>query len=112
MIKCTQPGCTGTIVDGYCDVCGSPGPANHPADVAPATAASAASSDTVIPQATTADLEGTPCTQPGCTGTIIDGYCDVCGTPAAAVPAAVSGDDQAPLSTSAPASAMTGGSSQ
>ncbi len=23
---CTQPGCTGTIVDGYCDVCGSPGP--------------------------------------------------------------------------------------
>jgi serine/threonine-protein kinase PknG len=26
---CTQPGCTGTIVDGYCDVCGSP--ANAPA---------------------------------------------------------------------------------
>ncbi|HEY8721784.1 serine/threonine-protein kinase [Pengzhenrongella sp.] len=24
-IACTQPGCTGTIVDGYCDVCGSPG---------------------------------------------------------------------------------------
>jgi len=23
------------------------------------------------------------CTQPGCTGTILDGYCDVCGTPAA-----------------------------
>ena len=22
--QCTQPGCTGTIVDGYCDVCGSP----------------------------------------------------------------------------------------
>ena len=21
-MKCTQPGCTGTIVDGYCDVCG------------------------------------------------------------------------------------------
>ena len=24
-MKCTQPGCTGSIVDGYCDVCGSPG---------------------------------------------------------------------------------------
>src|SRR5918998_1736281 len=23
-VRCTQPGCTGTIVDGYCDVCGSP----------------------------------------------------------------------------------------
>ncbi len=21
-MKCTQPGCSGTIVDGYCDVCG------------------------------------------------------------------------------------------
>ncbi|MFT4166245.1 MAG: tetratricopeptide repeat protein [Microlunatus sp.] len=26
-MRCTQPGCTGSIVDGYCDVCGSPGPA-------------------------------------------------------------------------------------
>jgi serine/threonine-protein kinase PknG len=25
-IACTQPGCTGTILDGYCDVCGSPAP--------------------------------------------------------------------------------------
>ena len=24
-IACGQPGCTGTILDGYCDVCGSPG---------------------------------------------------------------------------------------
>jgi hypothetical protein len=24
MTACTQPGCTGRIVDGYCDVCGSP----------------------------------------------------------------------------------------
>ena len=23
----------------------------------------------------------TPCTQPGCTGKIEDGYCDVCGLP-------------------------------
>jgi len=26
MTRCSQPGCPGTIVDGYCDVCGSPGP--------------------------------------------------------------------------------------
>src|SRR5215218_10532296 len=24
MMACTQPGCTGTIIDDYCDVCGSP----------------------------------------------------------------------------------------
>ena len=24
--RCTQPGCSGTVVDGYCDVCGSPAP--------------------------------------------------------------------------------------
>jgi len=24
-IACTQPGCTGSILDGYCDICGSPG---------------------------------------------------------------------------------------
>jgi serine/threonine-protein kinase PknG len=23
-VRCEQPGCTGTIVDGYCDVCGMP----------------------------------------------------------------------------------------
>jgi hypothetical protein len=28
----------------------------------------------------------TACTQPGCTGMIADGYCDVCGSPADAVP--------------------------
>jgi hypothetical protein len=28
----------------------------------------------------------TACTQPGCAGTIIDGYCDVCGSPASAAP--------------------------
>ncbi len=38
-IACTQPGCTGTILDGYCDVCGSPqGSAGAP-DLSAATAA-------------------------------------------------------------------------
>ena len=30
------------------------------------------------------------CAQPGCTGNISDGYCDVCGLAANSVPAAVS----------------------
>ena len=33
----------------------------------------------------------TTCTQPGCTGTILDGYCDVCWSPAGAAPPAVAG---------------------
>jgi len=35
-MTCTQPGCTGTIVDGYCDICGSPpgaAPATDPSPV-------------------------------------------------------------------------------
>jgi serine/threonine-protein kinase PknG len=60
------------------------------------------------------------CTQPGCTGTIEDGYCDVCGAPAAApalVPAAsVPGAATSPIgSTTAPAgggSARVGSASQ
>jgi hypothetical protein len=98
MTACTQPGCTGAIVDGYCDVCGSP------ASAVPFVAAGAAASP-----GSPAPVEGpglsavggeaggsspdpkdeglhTACTQPGCTGTIVDGYCDVCGSPANAVP--------------------------
>jgi serine/threonine-protein kinase PknG len=36
--RCTQPGCTGTIEDGYCDVCGSPAPV---AGTGPGSAATA-----------------------------------------------------------------------
>ena len=45
MTACTQPGCTGTIVDGYCDVCGSPGPAatGHAAHGCPGARPGAAS---------------------------------------------------------------------
>jgi serine/threonine-protein kinase PknG len=57
-------------------------------------------------------LDGSPCTQPGCTGTIVDGYCDVCGSPAAAPDSQSPGDDQAPLATAAPVSTSTGGSSR
>ena len=37
-VPCTQPGCTGTILDGYCDVCGSPAAADAAPDVSVATA--------------------------------------------------------------------------
>jgi serine/threonine-protein kinase PknG len=73
-VKCRQPGCTGTIVDGYCDVCGLP-----PADASAAAGAPSAAAGAAPPVA-----DGTKCQQPGCTGTIVDGYCDVCGTPAGA----------------------------
>ena len=101
MTRCTQPGCPGTIVDGYCDVCGSPGPVS---------ASPAAQSAARAPDAPTPDSSGRRCTQPGCPGTIVDGYCDVCGSPAAATgePAA---DDQSPMSAGGAVSAVTGGSS-
>ncbi len=40
-VSCTQPGCTGTIEDGYCDVCGAPSPVAAP--LGPPTAAGVAS---------------------------------------------------------------------
>lgn len=35
-VTCNQPGCTGTVVDGYCDVCGTPGDASPGATTASA----------------------------------------------------------------------------
>jgi serine/threonine-protein kinase PknG len=101
-MRCTQPGCTGTIVDGYCDVCGNPGPA------IPSPADSAA----VGPTDVAPDSDGAPCTQPGCTGTIVDGYCDVCGTPAQVPAIQSTAADKAPVSAGTPASAITSGSSR
>jgi serine/threonine-protein kinase PknG len=52
------------------------------------------------------------CTQPGCTGTIEDGYCNVCGAPSplAAPAAAVSGTGSAQVGSAQVGSARTGGS--
>ena len=70
---CAEPGCTGAVLDGYCDVCGAPGPAS---------VGSADPGDS----STGASIGGgsNRCSQPGCSGTIVDGYCDVCGSPGAA----------------------------
>ena len=40
----------------------------------------------------------TACTQPGCTGRIVDGYCDVCGSPAGAAPFVPAGAAASPAS--------------
>jgi hypothetical protein len=97
MTACTQPGCIGTIVDDYCDVCGSPAgaPPFIPA-VAAASAPSAAPADGPglttgrhrpgFPPAPQNGSLKTACTQPGCIGTIVDDYCNVCGSPAGAPP--------------------------
>ena len=37
--RCTQPGCTGAILDGYCDVCGSPGATSPAQEAEPAAQA-------------------------------------------------------------------------
>jgi len=108
MTACTQPGCTGMIIDEYCDVCGSPAGA-VPFVPAAVSAASPAPADEPGPTAVRGESgfpakpkSGSPvtaCTQPGCTGMIIDDYCDVCGSPAGAVPfvpAAVSAAPPAP----------------
>jgi hypothetical protein len=94
MTACTQPGCTGRIVDCYCDVCGSPGDAEP---FIPAAASASAvtgggpglmavrriSESATRPQVA---AQIAACAQPGCIGTIMDGYCDVCGSPASAAP--------------------------
>ncbi len=93
-MKCQQPGCTGSIQDGYCDVCGM-APASAEATPAPTAAPTGAPA-----------ADGASCTQPGCSGTIEDGYCNVCGTPATASAAPAQAD---PLATST-ASAKTSAS--
>ncbi|MET1008051.1 MAG: hypothetical protein ABWX96_21050, partial [Propionibacteriaceae bacterium] len=84
MTPCTQPGCNGSIVDGYCDVCGSPGAAAASVPASAAPMAQSTRTAPVAPPPPRPRVAGTGpvrCTQPGCTGTIVDGYCDVCGTP-------------------------------
>ena len=78
-MKCEQPGCKGTIVDGYCDVCGMP--PSELATVATAAPKSAGKKAAKALAAKVVAVDGTRCAQPGCSGTIVDGYCNVCGTP-------------------------------
>ncbi|WP_405062006.1 serine/threonine-protein kinase PknG [Kribbella sp. NBC_01505] len=56
-IACQEPGCTGTIVDGYCDVCGTPAPAGA---VSPSAVAGAP--DVVAPDQPDPDPISSPST--------------------------------------------------
>ena len=85
---CTQPGCTGTITDGYCDLCGMAAEPGAAPSAAPATAEAAPAAPSK-PAAPVAD--GGACPQPGCGGTIADGYCDTCGMAADSGPATTTG---------------------
>jgi polyisoprenyl-teichoic acid--peptidoglycan teichoic acid transferase len=73
---CAQAGCVGTIVDSYCDICGSPAPptVEPAAPTKPAQPSAAEAAASIQP--------GAPCAQNGCPGTIVDSYCDICGSPA------------------------------
>jgi serine/threonine-protein kinase PknG len=85
MSTCTQPGCTGEIQDGYCNVCGMAGATGAPAASSPGSAPAAAASGG--PPA----ADGSACTQPGCGGSIEYGYCNTCGMAAAASTGAATG---------------------
>jgi len=72
-MSCEQPGCAGTIVDGYCDVCGM-------APAAGTTSTAAPGLDKLDHRTNRLDhpravADGAACTQPGCSGHILDGMC-------------------------------------
>ncbi|MCL2541634.1 MAG: serine/threonine-protein kinase PknG [Nocardioidaceae bacterium] len=87
--KCGQPGCSGHVVDGYCDVCGAPGSGgtNTAAPTATVEAATPTPTSTSAPGSTRVGVASGACRQPGCSGKVVDGYCDVCGSPAVATDA-------------------------
>ncbi|WP_405496961.1 tetratricopeptide repeat protein [Nocardia sp. NBC_00511] len=73
-MNCTEPGCTGTIDAGYCTVCGTAPAEQH---TSPAIASTAPAGSNIAPTGTS---DGSSCGEPGCAGTILDGYCQVCGS--------------------------------
>ncbi|HHU08420.1 MAG TPA: protein kinase [Intrasporangiaceae bacterium] len=81
---CTQPGCSGEVLDGYCMVCGMPGETGASEQSAQPVAAPSTPATPPASSPPPSPSSGGPCTQPGCPGTIADGYCTVCGAPAGA----------------------------
>ena len=90
--RCTQPGCTGSIRTATATSAAWPATPAAPPPV-PATATPARGPG----DRTAADGGRLP--QPGCTGTILDGYCDVCGMAAEPVGAAAVRRRRAPTPT-------------
>ncbi|GAB3703766.1 serine/threonine-protein kinase [Mariniluteicoccus flavus] len=91
-MTCTQPGCAGTIVDGWCDRCGMPGDAPAPNQPQQGGEEQRPAGLVPVPGARPAAAATGRCVMPGCGGEIRDGYCDICGSPPDAAPAPV-GDD-------------------
>ncbi len=87
--KCTQPGCPGSVVDGYCDYCGMPpGAAKisietpEPMPLRAPTRKTVSTPNKASPrQSGPMGVSTGPCPQSYCRGEIIDGYCNVCGQP-------------------------------
>jgi hypothetical protein len=110
-VECKQPGCTGTIVDGYCDVCGSPADASPFVPAAPLAAAVSSPAPAerglatvveepeTVPRSTNEDRTET---HDGSTGTIVNGYADARGI-AADVPPYVSAETAASVQSPTPA---------
>ncbi|MFD8101485.1 tetratricopeptide repeat protein [Nocardia fluminea] len=109
-MTCSEPGCGGTIEDGYCALCGTAPVASAP-PVPQARAVGSGRSGRTTAQPRTANPQPPPapvpvpgaCGEPGCGGTIVDGYCDTCGT----APATVTGPMHSPSASTVSASGRT-----
>ncbi|APE34622.1 serine/threonine protein kinase [Nocardia mangyaensis] len=83
-MMCQEAGCGGAIEDGYCAVCGT-APVASVAPPEPVAAPTGRSRTTAQPRTGVPPPPPGACGEPGCAGTIVDGYCDTCGTAPAIV---------------------------
>ncbi|MFD3702210.1 tetratricopeptide repeat protein [Nocardia sp. NPDC058658] len=110
-MTCNEPGCGGTIEDGYCALCGTAPVASAPQ--APQPQAGRSGRTTAQPRSGNRQAHPAPllvpgvCGEPDCGGTIIDGYCDTCGT----APASVTGPLHSPSASTVSASGRASGRS-
>ncbi|MFD4440130.1 tetratricopeptide repeat protein [Nocardia sp. NPDC058519] len=109
-MTCSEPGCGGTIEDGYCALCGTAPVATAP-PVPQARPAGNGRSGRTTAQPRSGNGQAPPppvpvpgaCAEPECGGTIVDGYCDTCGT----APATVTGPMHSPSASTVSASGRT-----
>ncbi|MFE1591529.1 tetratricopeptide repeat protein [Nocardia sp. NPDC058705] len=110
-MTCNEPGCGGTIEDGYCALCGTAPVASPPQ--APQPRPNRSGRTTAQPRSGNRQAHPAPlpvpgaCGEPDCGGTILDGYCDTCGT----APASVTGPLHSPSASTVSASGRTSGRS-
>ncbi|WP_063915590.1 serine/threonine-protein kinase [Nocardia salmonicida] len=109
-MTCSEPGCGGAIEDGYCALCGTAPVASPPPVHQPESVANGRSGRTTAqPRGGNRQAPPRPVPVPGacgetdCDGTIVDGYCDTCGT----APATVTGPLHSPSASTVSASGRT-----